>query len=234
MQADTNNPLSIDPRVDDYVRGKMSNDDALDFEAEYLEKPELLEQVELADRLREGLRENFGDNLDKSHSGNKQETTSTNQQDPSKPFNLFKYLAVPQTVWGAIAAALVLYPALMFNNDNQPRVDTAVYLLNQSITRSSEENTKPENIVLDKTAKKLILGFKTPSTLGIPQRYRLNIYDYKNTLLWKGEDLVPNHALVIYLDMNRSFLRPGSYHYSLEKSLDNSIINKGSFSIESD
>jgi len=221
MQVDinTSSTVTVDPRVDDYVRGKMCEEDVFNFQVECMENPELLEQVELADSLLEGLQQIQESEI-------KEKNTKQSQS-----FSFLKYITVPQTAWGAIAATIILIPLMTIQTDTQPSVGTAVYVLGTNITRNGN-GSSTENILLDSSTENLVLGFQAPSTLGSPQTYTLSIYNQSNTLLWQGKQLTPNSALVIYVNVEKSFFKGGNYRYILKRTEDNHIIDQASFKIK--
>ncbi|MES2826275.1 MAG: hypothetical protein V4732_21960 [Pseudomonadota bacterium] len=197
----------LDARIDRYVRRKMSIEEELEFEATYLDKPEILAKIEEVQLLRGLLKE-----------------TQKNSKNPSYGLRerwekILHYMAVPQTGWGALAATLLIVPLLLVTNTSQregPIGTTSVYLL-KSITVRSDENTEKKefSLTLEKDKKNIVLGFVVMPNLGEPFIWTLEILDEHNQSVWREEKLRPDVESVIYVSIKMYFLPENRYTYHL-------------------
>lgn len=205
-------------KIDDYVRGKMSPEEAMAFEADYLENPDLLKQVELVSRLRQGLQ----DASDKEFGEVKHRRDSISMVARLVVFSkqVIRFLSVPQTAVGAVAACLLALPLLInrpMDVPSAPGVNTSVYVVSSGgETRSLDE--APEVIQIDRELKRLVLGFAVPPSLGAPRQYSVSISKEDGITTWQSGPLTANHESLIYIDIAADFLSAGAYRYTVARS----------------
>lgn len=197
----------IDAYLDRYARGKLSQEEELEFEAIYLDNPAVLAKIEEIQRLKGVLKE--------------AQAITRAQPDTfiASWKKAFQYLIVPQTGWGALAATLIFIPALFFASDSNKEDSTSttsVYLL-ESISVRSDESSKERNfpLTLTKEQKNIVLGFVVEPYLGQPSTWTLDIVDEQQRSIWHGEKLQPDFQSVIYLSIDSRLLRNSRYRYHL-------------------
>ncbi|WP_019601389.1 anti-sigma factor family protein [Teredinibacter turnerae] len=194
-----------DDQIDNYVNGRMSEEDEITFEAHYLENPALLARVESAQALKDGL---------------KLAPAAESQRRPSiAGINSawLSYILAPQTAIGAIAASLLLIPLILKHDpavSPEAITTTQFYLVANDVYRNESAAPETHRITLDKRA--LALGFEVPPALGKPQSWTVSIHDAKGALLYTSEPLAPNLQSVIALTLAPDLLAQNRiYHYSL-------------------
>ncbi|HTF94505.1 MAG TPA: hypothetical protein VL995_00100 [Cellvibrio sp.] len=208
----------LDAYIDRYVRKKLSAEEELDFEASFLNQPEVIARVEAAQRLKDTL----------------QEMRENEQAKPDirPPFraNIFRYLMVPQTGWGALAGALIVLPAAFFINGQAKEMDvsaTAVYTVKPQSTRSSVDIEKTTcDITIEKDQQSIVIGFEVMPRMGEPIAWSIEISDKDNQRILHKDALKPDFQSVIYLNVTTSLLKNALYTHHLQSANGETIEGK--------
>jgi hypothetical protein len=185
-----------DERIDRYVCGRLSPQDELEFEAEFIGNPSLVKKIEEAYALKQCLAEA------KTQGG-------FNKPCASLWLRWCRYLAVPQTAWGAIAASLLLVPVFLDGNKQSSSLNVAtvpVYMLEEEELRGASGSQRSLcEIKVASGQTQLFLGFVVPSAAGEYMYWNIEILDKADNRIWYGEKLSPDVRSVIYLrvDLNK-------------------------------
>jgi len=208
-----------DERIDKYVCGRLSPQDELEFEAEFIGNPVLVKKIEEAYALKQCLGEA------KKQGGFKQSEMHSPLQ---KWWNFF---AVPQTAWGAVAASLLLVPVFLGQLQGHPSEGvnlTSVYLLGEESLRGGSAQEKPVyEIDLQSSQSQVVLGFVVPPSAGEPLAWDIEILDKDNHRVWFGEHLYGNSQSVVYVVVGNEVIKEGAYTYKISTDAEGNVINSG-------
>lgn len=229
--------IQFDERVDHYLRGRMSEEEELAFEIEYLENPDLLAQVEMVEQLIQGLKLNESALAYETHATDTTaqiaESTAEYKTERSSWQQWLQQWFTPQTAWGAIAATVFLVPLMSIMN-NQPGAHSAnlavegtyVHLLGQRV-RSTTRTT--DTIYIEPDQSNVVIGFATEPTFGVPEPLTVTVYNTEDQILWQQQGLQPDYRWTVYLSVHKRSITPGEYRYELTNG--DSIVNSGTFAM---
>jgi hypothetical protein len=226
----------LDARIDRYVRRKMSADEELEFESDYLDQPDVIAKIEEI-QLLQGILKNV------RQSATEPEREPEQEREQSRPKvqlvelftqwkKMLRYLTVPQTAWGALAATLMIMPVLLlltYGHKESAIGTTSVYLL-ESITVRGDDTTGNEttkerifSLTLEKAQKNIVLGFVVEPNLGPPATWTMEVVNEQNQSIWIGEKLSPDFQSVIYINIETHMLKDKRYLYHLRSGSHNTI-----------
>jgi hypothetical protein len=121
-----------DPRVDRYVNGQMTEQEAAEFETYFLDQPEIIEQIELTQALKLGL---LQAKLDAAESASSQQPSSGGQESWWQRF----FSVHGSTGWVTAFASLALvvvaqsfYFTRQIDQLSAPQANTPVLVLSQT------------------------------------------------------------------------------------------------------
>jgi hypothetical protein len=223
-----NDKNKFDERVDQYLLGRMSEEEALQFEIEYLDKPELLAEVEMVEQLMVGLKLNAkADAHSISEQANAQPVASRKPTEQKESLGqsikkFFDGFFIPQTAFGAAAAVALIIPLMLTTqgdiNADTPVHTTSVYVLGQQRVRSvaAVPDANIESIELLAEQSSLTLGVEAEPTAGVPEPFTLKLYNDEDKLIWQQSELYPDHEWVVYVSLATTFITEGQYRYELE------------------
>lgn len=204
-----------DERIDRYVCGRLSPQDELEFEAEFIGNPSLVKKIEEAYALKQCLAEA------KTQGG-------FNKSD--KHFSLqkwWRYFAVPQTAWGAVAASLLLVPVFLSSIPQSKRMSVnpvSVYMLDEEKFRSSVDQAENKCVIkIAPGQSQKLIGFTVPSAAGGDIRWNIELLDNERNRLWYGEDLSADARSVIYLEVDLNSTEYDSLSCVVSRSLDDVV-----------
>ncbi len=229
--------LKFDERVDQYLLGRMSEEEALQFEIEYLDNPKLLAEVEMVEQLMLGLKLNAkADAHSKTEQAISQSTAKVEPKKERESFGqsikkFFDGFFIPQTAFGALAAVVFVIPLMLTSQNEivdagQPVHTTSVYVLGQQRVRSAAAvpDANIETIELLAEQSSLTLGVETEPTGGIPEPFTLKLYNAEDKLIWQQSGLYPDHEWVVYVSLATTFISQGQYRYELESPVNKTKI----------
>ncbi|BFM08633.1 hypothetical protein [Halioxenophilus aromaticivorans] len=233
--------VQFDERVDLYLRGKMSEEEELAFEIEYLDNPDLLAQVEMVERLIHGLKLNEDSFSQAAQVAEPKARYQVSQQAAEASDSFISKASAwlgkwftPQTAWGAVAATLFLVPLMSVINQSagpaltNPAVQgTYVHLLGQRV-RSA--NGAADTIFIEPKQQNLVVGFATEPTFGVPEPLTVTVYNADDVVVWQQQGLQPDYRWTVYLSVNTQAIAPGTYRYELTNG--DTIVNSGSFAMQ--
>lgn len=233
-----NQQIQFDERVDRYLRGKMSEEEELEFEIEYLDNPDLLAQVEMVERLIRGLKLNEATLSQAAHVAELGAVYNTKAAEPTFGEKVKQWLSdffTPQAAWGAVAAALFIVPLMsVINTTPNPEVNavqqvqgTTLHLLGQRV----RSTTKAEDVIyIEPQQGNLVVGFTTEPTFGVPEPLTVTVYNEQDQIVWQQANLQPDYRWTVYLSVNSSALQPGQYRYELSNSEE--TVTSGTFAMQ--
>lgn len=212
-------PSGDDERIDQYVCGRLSPQDELEFEAEFIGNPSLGKKIEEAYALKQCLVEA------KKEGAFKSSDTHFSLQ------KWWSYFVVPQTAWGAMAASLLLVPVFMnqLQEYSSGGVSPAsVYLIGEKALRGEPVQEKPVfEIDLQSGLSQVVLGFVVPPSAGEPLAWDIEILDKDNHRVWYGERLYGDFQSVVYLAIGNEVIKEGAYTYKIYTDAEGKVINSG-------
>ncbi|GAB2196814.1 hypothetical protein [Sessilibacter sp. MAH4] len=216
----------FDERVDQYLLGRMNEQQALEFEIEYLDNPQLLAEVEMVEQLIHGLKLNAGEafdtNVSYANNANLQKTNiKSSESFMDRISRFFGGFSVPQAAFGAVAAAVLIVPVMLYQQGEHgasPIQTTSVYVLGQQRVRSAaavpDANIETIELALEQTS--FTLGIATSPIAGIPEPYTLKVYNQNNKLIWQQDSLYPDYQWNVYVNLATNFIDEGDYRYELQ------------------
>lgn len=208
-----------DERIDQYVCGRLSPQDELEFEAEFIGNPSLVKKIEEAYALKQCLAEA------------KKQGASNASGAHFSPQKWWSYFAVPQTALGAVAASLLLVPVILNQQSeySSGSVNPAsVYLLGEETLRGEPVQKKSVyEIDLQSSHSQIVLGFVVPPSAGEPLAWDIEILDKDSSRVWYGEGLYGNLQSVVYVVVGREVIKEGTYTYKISAETEGNAINSG-------
>lgn len=229
-----NEKIDYDPRVDQYVCGKMSEDEELAFEVEFLENPALLDEVEIATKLKQGLAMN--------RDYQPEPAAATDKRSGNVLQFVRKELFNWQAAYGAVAASLFLIPtAILVLSQQGAVIDQPLTAQTTSLTQGTyvhvlgqrvRSSVKPKEVVyVEPNQPSLVLGFTSEPTFGAPDAVTVTVFNDQEQQLWQSQSLYPDHRWAVYVNVDGSLLAPGKYTYQLANA-ENTVTSKGEFFVE--
>jgi hypothetical protein len=204
-----------DERIDQYVCGRLSPQDELEFEAEFIGNPGLVKKIEEAYALKQCLVE-----AKKKGAFNVPATRSSMQ-------NWWCYFVVPQTAWGAIAAILLVVPLFLSSIHQSELVSVSpvsVYMLDEEKFRGAVDQLGAECVIqIGSGESKKLIGFTVPSAAGADIRWNIELLDKEGNRLWYGEDLSADARSVIYLEVDLNSAEYDSLSCVVSRSVDDVV-----------
>ncbi|MBT8047536.1 MAG: hypothetical protein HKN57_07295 [Xanthomonadales bacterium] len=196
--------------IERYLEGALSIEEQQAFEEQFLSSGELLDQLEAAERLQQGMHDVMA--VQKAHI-------------PEKATS--RVAAFMRTPHYAIAASiLVLFAvglsgALMQENARLTEINTDRVVPTEIIplvTVRSASDSGLNTLVLGDSARQFVMmldpGFESFS------HYRATVYQLKRTgkpaMLWQVDEMLPGYEDMLALAVPSSFLEPGDYQIQLE------------------
>ena len=193
--------------VDRYLQGSLAGRELAEFEERLVWDQELIDELDLAERLREGLRESVAD---------KKYTTSQEKQGIA--VQLFHVFSVPQ--YAAVASfllAVVLTAGALLN----PLMSGGGFQANQD----THTEIVPLLAVRSKTAQTIFVNDESWTVLlvdvvGPYDAYRVNIRrgaaEGEAEVMWMQEGLIPTYPDALAVGLPGTALATGSYVLGLE------------------
>lgn len=214
-----------DERIDDYVCGRLTPEEQLEFEAEFIGNHELVKRIEEAYALQQCLVEAKKQNAFHKYTG------------VSWLEKYWRYLAVPQTMCGAIVAAFLLTPvfALVHKNalieaDNilwipQSKQDEEVERSVRKVATAEYEATLGDGNV--RFAFELVV----PSTQGNPVPWDVELVDRDNRVVWHKSNLRRGASSGVTIVVPSDVFTVGFYTYKIS-SKEKGLVGSGSIQIK--
>ena len=207
--------------VERYLKGKLTAEQAAAFEEQFLSSDELLNELEAAERLGQGL-----------HDMSALENAHVTKKPTSNVVSLFQSPRYAMAASFMLLVSLGVSSVLLQKNahlsefdSNQPIPTEIIPLVSVRGAAGSELNTLP----LGDTPKQFVLmldpGFETYS------HYRATVYQLDSAkepaMLWQVNEMLPGYEDMLALSVPSSVLNPGDYEIQLEGWQDEWPANHG-------
>lgn len=225
--------------IERYLQGRLDPEEMDRFESHYLESPELLEQLELAEALQEGLRQTAASDLgrflgapapgqtESRQTGSRQSQSSQSHARQSQPKptgprsrDFRQLVAIAATLLLSLTAAFALFQRLgddrlvPAQEQTAPVTNTPVFFLGPERSASpSEPSTRIRpSSGLGGIVLALEIEGEDAATLF---EARLSNQQSPESWIWTGEDLRIDHNGTLSLSFPSQFLEPGDYWLSV-------------------
>ncbi len=195
-----------------YLLRQMDEQEASEFEAYYLSNNECIDQLEMAERLLEGLR--FAKDS---------QPLSTPIIATKKAANDSRWWRKGLPVWASAAMVMItLFPSLMMYNElkqqSGPSAELSVLSLPLTETRSADQQV----IKVPFSEQRMILSMFVDTELEqmVHPSYTfelstINQVKSQNANPWIFNQLKLDHNDMLYIDLGKSVVTPGSYRFTL-------------------
>jgi len=207
--------------VERYLEGKLTAEQAASFEEQFLSSDELLNELEAAERLAQGL-----------HDVSALENARMTEKPTSNVVSLFQSPRYAMAASFMLLVSLGVSSVLLQKNthlsefgSNQAIATEIIPLVSVRGVAGSEMNTLP----LGETPKQFVLmidpGFEPYS------HYRATVYRLnpakEPAMLWQVDEMLPGYEDMLALSVPSSVLSPGDYEIQLEGWLEEWPANHG-------
>jgi len=213
--------------VERYLEGKLTAEQTAAFEEQFLSSDELLDELETAERLGQGLHDVRA--LENAHMT---ENPTSDVVSSSSVAALFRSPRYAMAASFMLLVSLGVSSILLQKNahlsefgSNRAIPTEIIPLISVRGVAGSELNTLP----LGNTPKQFVLmidpGFESYS------HYRATVYRLdpvkKPAMLWQVDEMMPGYEDMLALSLPSSVLSPGNYEIQLEGWLDEWPANHG-------
>ena len=210
-----------DMLVERYLEGKITAEQAASFEEQFLSSDELLNELEAAERLGQGL-----------HDMSDLENANVTKKPTSNVVSLFQSPRYAMAASFMLLVSMGISSVLLQKNahlsefDSNQAIPTEIIpLVSVRGAAGSELNKLP----LGDTPKQFVLmldpGFEPYS------HYRATVYQLDTAkepaMLWQVDEMLPGYEDMLALSVPSSVLSPGDYEIQLEGWLDEWPANHG-------
>ncbi len=210
-----------DMLVERYLEGKLTAEQAASFEEQFLSSDELLNELEAAERLGQGL-----------HDMSALENAHVTKKPTSNVVSLFQSPRYAMAASFMLLVSMGISSVLLQKNahlsefDSNRAIPTEIIpLVSVRGAAGNELNTLP----LGDAPKQFVLmldpGFETYS------HYRATVYQLdaakEPAMLWQVDEMLPGYEDMLALSVPSSVLNPGDYEIQLEGWLDEWPANHG-------
>lgn len=209
--------INKDLLIERYLQGKLSDEEAASFEEQFLSNSELLDELESAELLQQGLQDVV--ELEKAHVPDKDHLT---EKPVSSIVSLF------QSPRYAMAASFLLLLSVGFSSfmvqqntrlsDIDPYQALPTEIIPLVSVRGIPDNGPINTLELGDSAQQFVSmldpGFETYS------HYRATVFILdpasEATLVWQVNDMLPGYEDMLALSLPASVLKPGNFEIRLE------------------
>lgn len=188
-----------DDRIERYILGQMSEAEAQEFEAYFLNKPECIEQLELAEKLHQGM-------LDIQHDPLFAQTAQLRAKRA--------WFAMPVPLW-SVAAAVVLaivLPSTFLPSSDVPQAVNVVSLELDS-TRGETTSVLELNASAQQTLLSIFIDTDVPTF--DYSAFAFTLTDAQGVQVFSQSDLTLNNVSTLHINLGQNVLPPGRYRYQL-------------------
>ena len=200
--------------VERYLEGKLTAEQVASFEEQFLSSDELLNELEAAERLGQGL-----------HDVSALENAHVTKKPASNVVSLFQSpryaMAASFMLLGSLGVSSVLLQknAHLSEFDSNQAVPTEIIpLVSVRGVAGSDLNTLPLGDAPKQFVMMIDPGFESYS------HYRTTVYRLdpvkKPAMLWQVDEMLPGYEDMLALSLPSSVLSPGDYEIQLEGWLD--------------
>lgn len=209
--------INRDLLIEQYLQGKLSDEEAATFEERFLSSDDLLNELETAERLRQGLQDVVA--LDKAHAPGKDHLW---EEPASSVVSLFRS---PRY---AMAASFLLLLSVGFSSflvrqnaqlsDISPGYALPTEIIPLVSVRGAPDSAPINTLQLGDTAQQFVLmldpGFEAYS------HHRATVFRLdpamEPVMVWQVNDMLPGYEDMLALSLPGSILSPGDFEIRLE------------------
>ncbi|MEP1742733.1 MAG: hypothetical protein ABJI60_20440 [Kangiellaceae bacterium] len=204
--------MAANQQIERYLLRQMDEQEASEFEAYYLSNNECIDQLEMAERLLEGLR--FAKDS---------QPLSTPIIATKKAANDSRWWRKGLPVWASAAMVMItLFPSLVMYNElkqqSGPSAELSVLSLPLTETRSADQQV----IKVPFSEQRMILSMFVDTELEqmVHPSYTFELsaisqVKSQNANPWIFNQLKLDHNDMLYIDLGKSVVNPGSYRFTL-------------------
>ncbi|MEP2791822.1 MAG: hypothetical protein ABJI36_17120 [Kangiellaceae bacterium] len=204
--------MAANQQIERYLLRQMDEQEASEFEAYYLSNNECIDQLEMAERLLEGLR--FAKDS---------QPLSTPIIATKKAANDSRWWRKGLPVWASAAMVMItLFPSLVMYNElkqqSGPSAELSVLSLPLTETRSADQQV----IKVPFSEQRMILSMFVDTELEqmVHPSYTFELSPIsqvksQNANPWIFNQLKLDHNDMLYIDLGKSVVNPGSYRFTL-------------------
>lgn len=202
-----------DERIDDYVCNRLTPEEQLEFEAEFIGNPALVKKIEEAYAFKQCL-------VEAKAQGAFSQVTGSSWLE-----KCWHYFAVPQTLIGAVAASLLLTPLFfLFYKSSTVTFERISYIapIERDRSGSAQLYTGFKAYVTPGQQVQMVFDLPIPSTSGKALDWDIELVDKDGKVVWYADNQ-PNSAFsMVQMVVGSNVFRNGIYTYrvfSQEKNL---------------
>ena len=196
------NKVQYDERIERYILDKMSDSEAEEFELYFLANPACLEQLEVAEKIHQGLHSLHADK------------DIQNIRDSVQPKLPVWSKQVP--VWWLAAAVLValVFPhmASLFQPFSSP---SGVQVFNVELASTRADDAK--EVELNLTDSQTLLSFYIDTGVArfAHNEYGFRLINAENKVVFIASNLQLNNASTVFVNLGEKQVPPGSYTFEV-------------------
>lgn len=210
-----------DERIDDYVCGRLTPEQQLEFEAEFIGNPDLVKKIEAAYVLKQCLTEAT---MQRAFNGSG--TSSWLKK-------CWQYFAVPQTLAGAVAAAFLLIPfcVQLYKNSGQ-EFDSISYIapIERDRSGSGQLNAGFQAYVTEGEQVLMVFDLPVPATTGKVAYWDVELIDNEKQVVWRKAGQPNNAFSIVQIMVESNVFKNGIYTYRV-LSKESSLLSSGTIKI---
>lgn len=203
-----------DERIDDYVCGRLTPEDEQEFEDAFIGNPGLVKKIEEAYALKQCLVEA------------KEQGAFIENKAPSWLKKCWDYFAVPQTAWGAIAAACLVVPLSLQIYQSRLLEDDKIFV---ALPEHYDFRTGVVSIdasyyvgrLSDQTLVVFVLS--VPSAYGESRPWDVQLLDANGQVIWSKSNQPNDGQSKIYIKVAREILVDKEYTYNIFSKEKNNV-----------
>lgn len=185
--------------IQQYINHEMTESQATEFEIAYLSDPHLIEQIELAKALKDGL-----------HALEEEDDSQTEIQEP--PSNTVPFYRKSVPAWSLAAVFLVGLLPFFTMQGNPPSSLPALNVIPISVA-TTRGNSDIPNLMASASEQTVISTYVDSQFTALPNSYSYTLVSVDNDKLRKQVGLQPNAEDMLYLNIGE--VPAGRYQLTL-------------------
>lgn len=204
--------MAANQQIERYLLRQMDEQEASEFEAYYLSNNECIDQLEMAERLLEGLR--FAKDS---------QPLSTPIIATKKAANDSRWWRKGLPVWASAAMVMItLFPSLVMYNElkqqSGPSAELSVLSLPLTETRSADQQVIKVPFSEQRMILSMFVDTEFEQMVHPSYTFELSAISQvksQNANPWIFNQLKLDHNDMLYIDLGKSVVNPGSYRFTL-------------------
>lgn len=185
--------------IERYVLGQLNEAEAIAFEEYFVERPDLVGQIEAAQHLHSGLQEQNSDFKEKPKNRNKHTSLG----------DLFKWLRAPLPVY-VLAAPLAVATVMLTQSTDIARPKIQLVHFTTQLQRGME--SVPNLSIIDETSDSVVL-IKVSKVRH--KYYRMRLINAEDTIVWRSEKFIAGGMNEIMVLIPAGSIAKSSYGLSV-------------------